>query len=319
MSNHEIGGYFGLELCKGSNYPHARALHLNSARNAFMHVIQLAKPSKVYIPSYLCKSMLEPLISSGTSHDFYHIDESLEIADLKEVSENDLILYVNYFGVKNGYSTRLFKHYSQSLVIDNSQAFFSLPIPKIPCIYSPRKFVGVSDGGILYGVSTLETAFEKDSSVDTTRHLIGRHDDSAANFYHDYRRSEELLAKRPLRAMSKFTRSMLQSIDYNNIKLKRERNFWYLHTHLASINQLSIVPLEVCGPMAYPLWTSRTNLREILKSNRIYIAKYWSEVLENPYCSEVDKQLTNELLPIPIDQRYTINDMNRIIEVILQG
>ncbi|NCC31388.1 MAG: hypothetical protein EOM24_05095 [Chloroflexia bacterium] len=317
MSNHEIGGYFGLELGVGHNYPHAEALHLNSARNAFLHILESVRPSRVLIPSYLCKSMTAPLISTGIPHDFYHIDERLEIVDPPEVADNELILYVNYFGVKTRYSEGLAKRYSRSLVLDNSQAFLSPPTPGIACVYSPRKFVGVSDGGLLYGASSPEVELEHDSSVDSTRHLIGRLDANAAEFYADYRRSEASLGGRPLRAMSKFTRVMLQSLDYEQIKQARERNFWYLHAHLASSNQLRIVPSEVSGPMVYPFWSRQPDLRERLIENHIYVARYWAEVLSNPHCSAVDERLTNELLPLPVDQRDTAVDMDRIIETIL--
>ena len=317
--NREIGGYFGLELGRERNYLHAGALHLNSARNAFLHVLQSVRPRRVYIPTYICKSMTAPLMRAGIPYDFYHIDDRLEIADLPEVGDTERILYVNYFGVKTKYSDSLAKRYARTLILDNSQAFLSPATPGIACLYSPRKFVGVSDGGLLYGVKTSDTAFEIDSSVDFTRQLIGRVDANAAEFYADYRRSEESLAGRPIRTMSAFTRAVLQSLDYDKIKLARERNFWCLHAHLASENQLEIIPSEVSGPMVYPFWTNRPGLRDKLIGNRIYVAKYWTEVLTNPRCSAVDEQLTNALLPLPIDQRYTTADMSRIVETILDG
>ena len=319
MANHEIGGYFGLELGRGRDYPHAGALHLNSARNAFLHILESVRPSRLYLPSYLCKSMMGPLSRTGIPHEFYHIDERLEIASLPDTGSSERILYVNYFGVKAQYSTRLAQRYGQSLVLDNSQAFLAANTPGTACIYSPRKFVGVADGGLLHGSAPPTERLEPDSSVDSTRHLIGRLDASAAQFYPDYRSSEESLANRPLRAMSAFTRAVLRSLDYEQIKLVRERNFWYLHAHLGSENRLEIAPPEVCGPMVYPFWGSRPGLRDRLIGNRIYVARYWAEVLSNPRRSSVDERLTNELLPLPIDQRYGTRDMDRIIETVLRA
>ena len=316
--NHEIGGYFGLELGRVRDHPHSGALHLNSARNAFLHILESMRPSRIYVPSYLCKSMMEPLSRTGIPHEFYHIEERLEIANPPDLAADESILYVNYFGVKTEYARALSKRYERSLVLDNSQAFLTPPMPGTACIYSPRKFVGVSDGGLVHGSSPPAEPLERDFSVDSTRHLIGRVDANAAHFYPDYRSSEESLAGRPLRAMSTFTRTVLQSLDYEQIKLVRERNFWYLHTHLASKNRMLIEPSEVCGPMVYPFWSSRSGLRERLIENRIYVARYWTEVLSNPHCSRVDERLTNELLPLPIDQRYATADMDRIIETILR-
>ena len=44
----------------------------------------------------------------------------------------------------------------KNLIIDNAQAFFAKPLLGIDTFYSPRKFVGVSDGGILATKKILE-------------------------------------------------------------------------------------------------------------------------------------------------------------------
>ena len=315
----EIGGYFGLELGRGQNYPHLDALHLNSARNAFHYALKMLRPSRVFIPSYICKSMTEPLVTVGIPYDYYNISEDLEVPENLELKPSEIILYVNYFGIKNSYSSGLANRFPKALIIDNSQALFASPCADVPCIYSPRKFVGVADGGLLHSNFAVEDSLECDSSLNASRHLIGRLDASAADLYHEYRRSEDSLVERPLMAMSKFTRSVLQSFDYDRIKLIRERNFWYLHAYLSSINRMQIVPSEVCGPMVYPFLTKIHGIREKLISNHIYVAKYWPGITSNPRCTAWDQCLMNELIPLPIDQRYTTEDMELIIEVLLDG
>ena len=46
--------------------------------------------------------------------------------------------------------------------------------------------------------------------------------------------------------------------------------------------------------------------------NKIYVAKYWSKSPDKYY----ENYLYEYLLPLPIDQRYDLDDMTKIIEVI---
>ena len=54
----EIGGYFELELNKNREY-HKNALKLNSGRNALIFILMNLKPRKIYLPYYICDSVLE--------------------------------------------------------------------------------------------------------------------------------------------------------------------------------------------------------------------------------------------------------------------
>ena len=95
----------------------------------------------------------------------------------------------------------------------------------------------------------------------------------------------------------------------------RQRNFFYLHSELKHINRIENA-LPVSAPFVYPLLTDNEGLRDRLISNKIYVAKYWNEVLDRTQVSDVEKDLVNKMIPLPIDQRYTIADMKRIVGVI---
>jgi hypothetical protein len=93
------------------------------------------------------------------------------------------------------------------LIIDNSQALLTLATNVLATIYSPRKFVGVPDGGLLV-TADLEIRVpecEDTGSVDRMRHLLLRTAYSARDGYSDYVESERSLSDtRPLR-MSRLT------------------------------------------------------------------------------------------------------------------
>ena len=308
----EIGGYFGLELSRKEEY-HQSMLKLNSARNAFRYILKAKKISKVYLPSYICDSVVEPLITLNINFEFYSINEIFEMCHNIKLKETERLYYVNYFGLKSKYIADLAAAYGSQLIVDNAQAFFEFPILDIDTLYSTRKFFGVSDGGYLYTDFITDQELEQDSSMGRISHLVGRIDQTAAAHYQSYTSSENGLADQPIKTMSKFTKAVLASIDYKSTKLLRERNFLYLHAFLANYNSLDIDIGMLNGPMAYPfLWKDPLLKNELIR-NKIYVATYWPEVLKRVSRESVEASFVDHIIPLPIDQRYDLEDMSRIV------
>lgn len=315
----EIGGYFGLELARAHGAippPHDTAIALNSARNGFLYVLDAERPNKVYLPCFICNSMVETLEWAGISYEFYSVNEQLESDGKFDIRDGERLVVVDYFGINSAYCGRAWQEYGQALFVDSTQAFFSAPIEGCDTIYSPRKFFGVSDGGYLYTDRPLPQPAEEDTSYEAARHLVGRIDRTAAEFYTDYRKAEERLAGKPVKTMSRLTRAILASVDYELVRKTRERNFLYLHSALASVNKMSITLENLCGPMVYPLWTDDVELRERLQRARIYVATYWPGVSRRACSSKLERDFVDNLLPLPIDQRYGLNEMQKIIDVV---
>ncbi|MCK5538829.1 MAG: hypothetical protein KAI79_18530, partial [Bacteroidales bacterium] len=183
----EIGGYFELELQEKKEF-HKKALKLNSGRNAFKYILKVQDIRKVYIPVFICDSIIEPLEELNIEYEFYNIDKNFEIIDEIVLKENEKLLYVNYYALKSKYMLKLANRYDGKLIVDNTQAFFELPINNIDTIYSPRKFFGVSDGGYLYTNKLSNEMLEEDLSKDYSQ-LIGRIEDGASKYYDKYQQA----------------------------------------------------------------------------------------------------------------------------------
>lgn len=310
----EIGGFFELEL-KGGKHYHQKALKLNSARNCFKYILKAKKITKVWLPAYCCDSLIEPLTLSGIDYEFYSIDEIFEsIAPLPILKKKERFLYINYFGLKSEYISLLVKFFQKQLIVDNTQAFFDQPYEGIDTFYSPRKFFGVADGGYLFTDTLLEGELPYDKTGDL-QHLIGRHESPANSVYAEYQKSEIQLINQPIRRMSKFTQAILESLDYEAMAFIRQRNFYYLHSKLESLNKIKITLMPDTIPMIYPYLTDCSNLKQKCIKNKIYVATYWPEALSRiDYL--VERTFVQNLLPLPIDQRYDLNDMDRIYRVI---
>lgn len=310
-----IGGYFELELRQGEHY-HKDAIRLNTARNCFEYILLARKYRKVYIPYYTCEVMLQPLKRLQVNYEFYSIDWNLEPVETYKLKDEEAFLYTNYFGLKQDCVERLVKVYGSKLIVDNAQAFFAPRVSGIDTFYSPRKFFGVPDGGYLYTDCRIDEVFPQDESWSRMSHLLIRLDKGAENGYNAFREHEAELDYASMKRMSRLTTALLQSIDYELIKKRRLRNFKFLHENLGDMNQLICAEkyLNSICPMIYPLMTSRSaELRQKLIGNKIFVATYWPNVSE--WCKEgaVENELCSEIVPLPIDQRYDLNDMKRIL------
>lgn len=314
-----IGGYFELELRNYGSLFHDKATALNSGRNAFAYILENLAVKKVYLPRYMCPAMLQPLHQLQIDYVFYPINENLEPDQNFTVSRNEYILYINYFGLKNAMVEKLAQKYVNT-IIDNAQAFFNLPYCHTPCFYSPRKFFGVPDGGFAYtdGSSALPV-LPDESSYERCVHLLKRIELGAQEGLSDYRFHEQEFNNRSMAGMSRLTKKILFSIDYDWACSKRNTNFNVLHTALAKSNQLShIIDCgAITGPMMYPYLSDIKHLREQLQKSNIFTPTYWPHVSEMGNGSNIyESYLAENLIPLPIDQRYDRIDMNRIVSVI---
>lgn len=313
--NKAIGGYIGLELRQGTHY-HANALPLNTGRNCFEYILKLRGYKHVLLPYYTCEVMLEPLRKLGISYSFYAIDPSLEPATLPVLHDKEAFVYTNYYGLKQHAVEQLAKHYGPRLIVDNSQAFFAPRINGIDTFYTARKFFGVADGAYVYADTPLDIELPRDESCSRMSHLLTRIDTCAESGYGDYLLHEEQLCNQPIKRMSRLTEHILCSIDYEQVRQRRITNYMVLERALYGSNKLSLDASESV-PMVYPYWTENGNtLRDELRQQRIYIAKYWKNVLDwnSP---ALERSLANDLLALPVDQRYTPADIETIIPLII--
>jgi hypothetical protein len=312
----EIGGYFGLELKRGREY-YADAIKLNSARNCLKYILLAQKPTKLYMPYYMDKSMIEDSLRELVEYSFYNINERFEIESDLDVKEGEKILFNNSCSSKNNYITTLAKKYGNKLIVDNTHSFFSKPLPGIDTVYSlGSKYFGVPGGGYLYTSKKLNTEFEQDYSHAKMSHILGRTDKTASEFFEAFQQSKKGRNNQPIRHMSKITQTMMASIDYENAQLVRERNFYYLHGFLGTWNEIALDLTFMEGPMFYPMLVRKENLRQTLIKNKIYVPTFWPEVLEAVGANAFEKRVSTYMLPLPIDQRYDLADMRRIVEII---
>jgi hypothetical protein len=270
----------------------------------------------VYIPYYTCEVLLEPFKKTGTEYAFYHIDLNFELAEEISLKPCEALLYTNYFGLKQRYAEKLVSKYGYQLIIDNTQAFYAEPIGGIDTFYTCRKFFGVPDGAYLYTDKLLDVELEQDQSYERILSLTKRIDLSPEAGYQDFRDISKALVGQPIKRMSKLTQRMMQGIDYESAAQRRRANYLMLNKALGKENNLELPLEDDAVPMVYPYLVPENGLREKLIENNIFVARYWPSVLECTAPDDIDYLLAYQMQPLPTDQRYGEEEMNRIILII---
>ncbi|MEF2921523.1 MAG: hypothetical protein U0O16_03680 [Holdemanella sp.] len=305
----EIGGYIELDTYTGPML-YEDGIKLNCGRNALAYIIKAKKINKINVPKFMCDSNDKVLIENGVEVIYYNIG-----LDFKpQIKDYDGWLYVvNFYGqLTNEYILTLGKN----VIVDNAQAYFQRPVKGVDTIYTCRKFFGVPDGAILYTDKLIEINL-MDESYNRMNFLLGRFERTASEFYKDYVDNNHFFKDEPIKIMSKLTENLLHGLDYDVIKKKRTENFSYLNSKLASINKLTLKIPE--GAFMYPLYIDNGfEIRKKLQDKKIFIPTLWPAVFN--LCSENDLEydMAKNILPIPVDQRYGIDEMNIIINSILE-
>lgn len=323
----EIGGYFSLELKEvpQNRLFHSKGIFLNSGRNALEYILSsIPTIKKLWIPYFTCDVVLEPINKLGIPYSFYHINGRLELSEDIHLAEDEYLLATNYYGIKDSYIEYLANRYGSQLIVDNAQALFAKPIEGIKTFYSPRKFVGIPDGGIVYidngtDIKSLEE-LEEDTSYDRFSHLLKRIDLGAGAGYVDFKENSHKLVSQPIKRISKLTKKILYSIDFEEVKAKRIANFQVLHDALKTYKPNRDIP-DISSfncPLVYPFFCEDGKLKKKLIDKKIFVATYWPNVFN--WCKEtsLEYQFADRVIAIPIDQRYNDKDMKYIIEIINQ-
>ncbi|MCZ0814353.1 MAG: hypothetical protein ACQEVT_17280 [Pseudomonadota bacterium] len=315
MNFDAIGGYFGLDLAPVANW-RPDGIGVNSARSALELILRARQPSKVHLPSYCC-SAVESAIPENIEICWYEINEEFEISNMPETSPEAPLLLVNYFGLKNEYAAAIVADKPGHVILDNSQAYYSQPFAEADCIYSPRKFLPVPDGGIVVCDALIDLPQKQATSSNRAQYLLGRADVGPEPFFEYYKWAEAEIAKEPPMQMSALTDQLLDHLDTERFAAKRRENFQALDKRLRSLNRINLPMTDDTVPMVYPFWPSGEGLREKLVENRVFAARYWPEVAEMKQASNFENELSRNMVPLPIDQRYDSSDMDRIAELCL--
>ncbi|MDO0824289.1 hypothetical protein [Desulfosporosinus nitroreducens] len=310
----EIGGYIEFETYYHQML-HSDGIKLNCGRNCLAYLILARHIKKITLPYFMCDSVRDVCKKYGVVVRYYHVDSAF-LPEQIELVDDEWLYLMNYYGQMTIEQIKTYVGKYKRVIVDYAHAYFEEPVPKIDTIYTCRKFFGVSDGAILYtNAEEPQIEIEKDESYERMRFLMGRFERSASEFYSESVSNNHIFVDAPIKKMSKLTCNLLHGIDYKRVKKRRTENFAYLAEHLENVNQLNLRRVE--GAFAYPLMLlDGAEIRKQLIASKIFISILWPNVLQELPEDALEYQMVNNILPIPCDQRYSVADMEYVVDLI---
>jgi dTDP-4-amino-4,6-dideoxygalactose transaminase len=334
-----IGGMFGLEEVlpnlNGCTPPFlkGRDIFLANGRSGIWLLIELLSPSQVWMPSYLCGGMLPAVDQSATDVRFYEVDYDLAVPSLEwldNVRPGDLVILIDYFGFPCDSSCAARAKEQGAWVLEDAcQALLSGEVGQFSdfVVFSPRKFLGVPDGGVLILNRELDC-----QDIDLTpppaewwlkafsASVLRREFDIHGGNRHWFKLFQEADSTGPIGyyAMSELSKALLRhSFDYSTIAQRRIDNYKFLTEVLGDIALFPSLSANIV-PLGFPIRVkNRDRLRQMLLDHQIYPPVHWPIQGIVPRKFRDSHKLADEIMTLPCDQRYDRRDMKRMVSVIL--
>lgn len=317
--NRGIGGYFEFSLPNLGQFPYPQSKKYGSARSAFFDLLDQNDIKKVWMPKFICNSMLEPLFLLDIDIQYYDLTKDFYPKVPSTLREDEYLFYVNYFGLCTAVQKKLLNSYpKENIIFDHSQALFVEPFECFGTIYSLRKFLPVAEGGLLISNAVTTPNHHSRSVEDMIQqynHVFARRLSDSAHAYETFKKNENSLNNCIPTNISGITEDLIECFDYKNSKLKRLENFKFLHEQLESINQLKIDIDEVESPLTYPLLLDKKISNELI-SNNVFTPTYWLDSLPRLTVDSFEYRLTSCTTHLVCDHRYSEQEMQIQLNIV---
>lgn len=318
-----MGGFFAAtELQEHGDFPWAEGpgcTFVSSGRAALELLLRNLprRPRCLWVPRMACDTLLQPAEHLGLPVARYHCDEQLRPQLPPEAGAEDALILINYFGLTEEAVAAAAAVFPGAVLVDATTALHApLPPHADGIFYSFRKFLPVADGGAAVASFPLaQLPAETDDSCERERFLHLRAAQGAHAAAAAAQAAEDSLAE-PMKHLSPQTRARLRGISCEAAASRRRENYRLLHAALAPLNRLSLPSEPPVAPMCYPFVSGIPDLRDSLIDAGIALPLYWPEVIAATEAHETENRLARALLPLPLDQRYTAADMQRLLRLI---
>lgn len=303
-------------------------LRFHSARAALAWLLRRKSIRRLWLPAYICPELADAALNAGAELAFYPVGDRLmpDTAMLgAHLLEGDAVLGVAYFGFSPPSDfLRLAATRPDVLWIeDRAQAFDPGASPWGDwVVYSPRKLLGVPDGGLLvsYRQQLAEPPLQPSTELAFMSPALLRLEDPDESdhrrWYARYRTIEQAVTASP-ESMSRLSCELLRRLDAAAISAARRRNFASLSRAFSSIALPSPAEPSSAVPFGLPIRVNdAAAIAGKLAEAGIFCARHWSALPSDPDAFAAEHRLARSLLTLPCDQRYGEAEMRRIIDAV---
>lgn len=349
----EIGSIFPLnseEIYKAENTYSSLLndkIYYSLCREALFDIaLSLSNTNKVVlIPAYTCQTVITPFEEAGWRCEYYAIKKNLRIDEphlLDAITKHNpsLLIVHPYFGRDLSDSEentlQFISTKGTKIVLDLTQCLFSeKKYPFVSFITgSYRKWFPIPDGGFLTlcheSVSILQPSLENKEFTERERdamYLRGQYFCNEEQMTKDISiqlcKTADYIIDRNIspHRISKIAYNLLLNEDKSFCQTQRHNNCKYLFYNIKESENISKVYYNfdevTTAPLYYIIYVKdRPAFQHFLAQDSIYAPVIWPLEDERVLLNDEIKYIYNHLLAIPCDQRYDINDMQRVVEII---
>ena len=295
-----------------------------SGRSALQAIIkELKECHTIAMPSWCCDSMVKPFVDAGLEVRFYPVLYTQDQGVVQVIDTNcDVLFLMDYFG----YTSR-YKVSHPCIIRDVTHSIFSHSYDDAQFQFgSLRKWCGIWTGGYVWTKDGHKfiTKNEDDRGYIILRQIamekksiyMGRAAKDKS-YLEVYAHAEELLetcgiskaAERDIYFAKKLDVDFIKSRHRENAKVLMEAfQDWLLYPDLSDSDCPMFVPVTVPNG-------KRDALRKYLIKHQIYCPIHWPVSSYHNLDKDAESLYKNEL-SLVCDQRYTEEDMYRMVETI---
>jgi dTDP-4-amino-4,6-dideoxygalactose transaminase len=295
-----------------------------NARSALAALLTPREARRVWLPAYVCGAVVEAAAAARANSCHYGVSQRLEpdLAALeRDLAAGDAVVIVDYFGRPPGEGWRdLIARRPEVLFIeDRAQALDPGEASLADAvIYSPRKLLGVADGGMLFARTPTPAPSEPaDDALWAPQDARADDPDGlAAETWRPLFTAIEDAMRPSAAAATARTLEALKSTALAPIAAARRANWRQL---AAALGPWALWPEATPGfaPLAFPILTADPKLAvAALASARIWAPRHWERLPSDPSAFPDAHRLAGACVSLPLDQRYDASDMKRIIETV---
>jgi hypothetical protein len=298
-----------------------------NARSALWLLLQDLQPTRLWLPSFVCPDLLQA-VPAGCRVHYYPLNQHLAPEHLRwtrTLGSNDVVLVCAFFGFPPPAElTGALQDSPATVVLDAAQALFLRPEhPDWFYLYSPRKWAGLPDGGVLCG-GRKRSRHELEPVPATHwltlfQALLLRRDqgpqpplDAPRPWFERFREAE---ASQPTGAwaMSSLSRALLFSgLDSQQMRARRRANYQQLAAAFSDCALFPDLPASVV-PLGFPIQlAARDRLQTQLAARGIFCAIHW-RLKDIPAEFSASHTLARRILTLPCDQRYGTAEMAHLV------
>lgn len=308
----------------------------------------------ILFPAYCCWSMSAPFEKTGYRVVYYRLNEDLtvDLDYLKELMgrvKADAILTMNYYGsAKTDDAVRLAKENGLVVIEDFSHCTFSIKQifnPEVDIyVSSIRKSMGVCDGSIILSKEKMPEQYIQEEVKDfadkrfvaqTAKRLYtwSKDQEKKQEFLGTIRECEGIIDEfTAVRPISERAKKMLAQVNGEEIAYARRENMKHLWNRLAVSGErlekagFKMVPglersfeIEGSSPFSLPILVeNRDEVQGKLARRGVYTQWLWPLCDEAMAICPVSKEMNEKMLSVPIDQRFSWDDIEDIANIIIE-